>query len=137
MCLLGTYINILITISITEFLQVSNDGILTFEATTLGFSPAPFSAVHQKMVAPFWADVDTRLPSSTPDDLIGGSKWPNDTGLVWFREENDKVLLNRAAEEIRTAFFDQSHFSPTWLFIATWDSVGYYERHLNKVSTIA
>ena len=88
------------------------------------------------MVAPFWADVDTRLPSSTPDDLIGDSKRPNDTGLVWFREEDNKTLLLRAAKEVRTAFVDQSLFSPTWLFIVTWDSVGYYERHLNKVGAM-
>lgn len=82
------------------------------------------------MVAPFWADVDTRLPFfdfERPDEMN-----PNEMGNVWFREEFNRQLLMRAQKDIREAYVQQSDFTPSWLFIATWEAVGYYSRHIDK-----
>lgn len=76
------------------------------------------------MIAPFWADVDTRI--SNPLD-------PDEIGNVWFREEFDKQLLQRIQRDIRESFVKMSDFTPTWLFIVTWDAVGYFNRHIDKV----
>ena len=70
------------------------------------------------MIAPFWADVDTRLQES---------------GKVWYREDFSSELLKKAGEEIREAFIGLSTFTPTSLFIATWSNVGYYNLHIDKV----
>ena len=68
------------------------------------------------MVAPFWADVDTR-----------------GTGNVWYRESLDAALIARANNEIATAFPAQIPFTASDLFIATWDGVGYFDSKTDKV----
>lgn len=65
------------------------------------------------VIAPFWADVDIR-------NGLGG-------GCIWYREASSEApALMRARNEIRMAFLDHMDFQPTFLFIATWDSVGYF-----------
>lgn len=68
-------------------------------------SPLPFSG-DCPMIAVYWADVDTTY-----------------SGMVYYRETKDSVLLDAAGSEIRTVY--GGRFAPTSLFIATWDSVGY------------
>lgn len=91
------------------------------------------------MIAPFWADVDTR-------DFVGGDDFEfgfgdefgdvRETSInnVWFREEFSSALLSRAERDIKEAYVDQANYKPSWLFIVTWDSVGYYSRRIDKVS---
>ena len=79
------------------------------------------------MIAPFWADVDTRGSGTPP---AGVAK--EDVGKVWYREEFSSELLEKAGQEIREAFIDASDFVPTSLFIATWRNVGYYEKRIDK-----
>ena len=69
-----------------------------------------------KIIAPFWADVD-----------ISG------TGNVYYRQTTDPSLLARATSEIRAAFPDSQIVSVDNLFITTWDRVGYYPRQTDKV----
>lgn len=82
------------------------------------------------MIAPFWADVDTRLGNEPPPPGLLASE----TGRVWYREEFNAELLEKAGREIRDAFIGLSTFTPTSLFIATWSNVGYYFLHIDKVS---
>ncbi len=97
-------------------MQVNNNGLLSFLQGVSQFTPEAFPLTGgQKLIAPFWADVDT-----------GG------TGTVWFRTTTDSGLLARARDEV-TAFFDQDDFSPAYLFVATWDHVGYYSSRTDKV----
>ena len=70
----------------------------------------------QRFIAPYWADVDLR-----------------GTGEVYYRQTNDPVLLARATNEIQTAFPMSQDVDITHLFIVTWDAVGYYFRHIDKV----
>ena len=84
------------------------------------FTSEPFPLANGlQLIAPYWADVDTRR-----------------SGTVWYRETNDSVLRARAAGDIRAAFSSQSTFLPMQLFIATWESVGYFDRKTDLVSAL-
>ena len=97
-------------------LQVNNNGDLTFNAPYSGYNPQPFPISGNPMIAPFFADVDTR-----------------GTGKVWYRVTNDSTLLAKAVTDTRPSLAGQN-FAPMWLFIATWDHVGYYNNHTDKVN---
>ncbi len=98
-------------------MQVNNNGDLSFTNGVPQFTPNPFPLTGTlQLIAPFWADVDTR-----------------GTGTVWYRQTTESQLLARARSEIEAAFVSQGSFSPAFLFIATWDHVGYYNRHAEKV----
>lgn len=85
--------------------------MLTFNGAYSTFTPAPFPlASGVKIVAAFWADVDTRM----------------NPGRVYFREISYGSLLNVATGQIRTYFPETSHFNAKWLFIATWYNVTFY-----------
>ena len=71
-----------------------------------------------KIIAPYWADVDTR-----------------GTGQVFYRQTTDPSLLARATSEIRAAFPESGNVTITDLLIVTWDNVGYYYQKSDKVST--
>jgi len=72
---------------------------------------------HDTIIAPFWADVDT-----------------TGTGTVYYRETSDPSLLSRAANEIQGTV--ATSFTPSYLFIATWDAVGYYMNRTDKVTNV-
>ena len=74
---------------------------------------------NSEIVAPFWADADNR-----------------ESGNVWYRESTDSTLLTRVHSEIQAAFTLQAPFAATDLFIATWESVGYFDRKMDKVQDI-
>ena len=98
-------------------LQVNNNGDISFTGPISTFTPQAFPlSGNLQLIAPYWADVDTR-----------------GTGSVWYRQTTDTQLLARARDEIRAAFINQASFNPTSLFIATWDHVGYYNRRTDKV----
>ena len=105
-------------------LQVNNNGLISFSRLPSPFEhtsvPFPLRGTYvddSQVIAPFWADVDTRT-----------------RGTVSYRESTAQDDLTRAQRDIRTAFLEQvDNFSPQSVFIATWDSVGYFDRHLDKV----
>ena len=88
---------------------MNNNGDLTFRSA-YGSTSTQFPISNIPMIAPFFDDVDTR-----------------GTGNVWYRISNDTSLLTKAMQDI-------PNFSPLWLFIATWDHVGYYDIRIDKVS---
>lgn len=85
------------------------------------------------MIAPFWADVDTRLGAQFDDSVPSSQDNDSDVGRVWYREVVDEQLLVRVQTDIRAAFIQHANFTPSWMFIVTWDEVGYYNRHKDKV----
>lgn len=99
------------------FLQVNNNGDVTFGGAYAGYSPMPFPIAGNPMIAPFFADIDT-----------------NGAGTVWYRTTTDASLLAKAASDI-PPILSGPNFNPTWLFIVTWDHVGYYNSHTEKVNT--
>lgn len=110
-------------------MQISNNGILSFRIPFRQFSPSPFPN-GVIMIAPFWGDVDTRNSSETPPPGVPREE----IGMVWFREEFNSELLDKAGREVREAFVGLSTFIPTSLFIATWSNVGYFSVHIDKVN---
>ena len=91
--------------------------MISFDKPVSTYTPEAFPIADEKrFIAPYWADVDTRS-----------------VGQVRYREERDKELLQRAKEDIKWAF-PKANFTPTWLFIATWKDVGYYNCKNDKVS---
>ena len=111
-------------------LQIANNGILSFRQSFSSIShiPTPFPN-DVIMIAPFWADVDTRNSSEAPPAGVARE----DIGRVWYREAFDNELLEKAGREIREAFIGLSTFNPKSLFVATWRNVGYYNGHTDKV----
>ena len=96
---------------------MNNNGILSFTSTYTDFTAQPFPLQGVALVAPYWADVDTRSAGS---------------GLVWYRITQNATLLARAKHDI-PILLTTADFTPQWLFIATWDHVGYYYLHSDKV----
>ena len=100
-------------------IQVNNNGAISFQTPVSQFTPDSFPLSGDlELIAPYWADVDTR-----------------GTGTVWYRETTEQVLLDRAESDIQAAFISQGNFVPTYLFIATWDRVGYFNRRTDLVSS--
>ena len=81
------------------------------------YTPRPFPlSRNQSIVAPYWADVDT-----------------TGTGRILYRQTYNSALLARATDEIRAAFPTSQNVNVTSLLIVTWDAVGYYDGHTDKV----
>ena len=60
-------------------------------------------------IAPFLDDVDIRR-----------------FGRVFYRETSNATLLQRARDQLQELFPSSGNFTPTTLFIATWDRVAQY-----------
>ena len=95
-------------------LQVNTNGDISFDGPLSTFTPQSFPLKGFPLIAPYWADVDTR-----------------GTGSVYYRETTDANLLRRARDDILRAF--SIWFEPTFLFVATWDSVGHYDSNTERV----
>ena len=91
---------------------MSNNGLISFSSSlpSPSFNPMSLPLAGYPFVAPFWADIDTRRSS----------------GTVWWRETNSSTVLNRAREDIQTAFETSVGFQPQFAFIATWERVEYF-----------
>ena len=101
-------------------MQVNNNGLISFRTAVSTYTPEAFPlGGERRFIAPYWADVDTR---------------PSNGGTVWYRIECDNsTLLKRAKYDVEWAF-PGTGFQPNWLFIATWEKVGYYNQKTDKVS---
>ncbi|NWV18147.1 TECTA protein, partial [Origma solitaria] len=101
-------------------LYVNNNGVVSFGTTVPEFTPQPFPLPgHRPFVAPYWADVDTRL---------GGD--------VFYRQSRDSQLLARLAQDLAAAVPPgDPPPQPTWAFVATWDRVAYFGAASDKVNT--
>ena len=98
-------------------MQVNNNGIISFGNRFSQFDPSRFPRNStDALIAPYWADADTRT---------------NGSGTVFFRETTNLTLLQRASREIQDGL--SVSFSPSHLFIATWNSIGYYNRRTDRV----
>jgi len=99
------------------FVQVNNNGIISFANSFGQFNPSRFPRnFTDALIAPYWADADTS---------------ENGSGTVFYRETTNPTLLQRASREIQDGL--SMSFLPSHLFIATWDSIGYYLRRTDRV----
>lgn len=79
---------------------LNNNGNITFNTSLGSYTPDPFPISGQPMLAPYWADVDTRGSSSAAA-----------ANKVWYASPDSSTL------------------------IVTWDQVGYYASHTDKVNS--
>ncbi len=96
--------------------QVNTNGLLSFGRPEPEYSPDHFPLLGPELVAPFWADVDT-----------------TGSGKVSYRDTSNQTLLERTRLDIQRYFEDSRRFEPSFLFIATWEQVGYYWNGTNAV----
>ena len=95
---------------------MNNNGDISFDSELSAFTPQSFPLSGTPLIAPYWADVDT-----------------SGTGNVSYRETQDLSLIRRARGDVLRAF--SVRFQPTFLFVATWDRVGYFSSQTDKVSS--
>ena len=81
--------------------------------------PKPLLNLTYQFIAPYWADVDVR-----------------GTGQVYYRQTKNPVLLAKATDEIKRVFPLSKNVTVINLLIVTWDAVGYYSLHTDKVTFI-
>ncbi len=95
---------------------VNNNGNVTFDNSNSTYSPSPISAIRNVIIAPFWADVDTRGTGSGlvryGQDLVNGRKafGVNWVDVGYYSSRTDKlnsaqlVLIDRGDQGV--GFFD-------------------------------
>jgi len=86
-------------------LYINNNGNITFDVPVGIFTPTGFPSAVAPMLAPFWADVDTRNRAGA------------NTNLVWHR------------------FVDLDENGSPDTLVVTWDAVGYYDRKNSRLNT--
>ena len=86
--------------------QVNTNGILSFRSQYLQYFPEMFPSTGLPLIAPFWNDVDIRRFGNTS-----------------YRITSNATLLQRARDQLQELFPSSGNFTPTTLFIATWDRV--------------
>lgn len=74
-----------------------------------------FPARHHllSLICPFYANVDT-----------------TSSGAVYYRRTSGSAAIDN---EIRRYFSSAASFTASWVLIATWYNVGYYNNHADKV----
>ena len=99
---------------------MNTNGILSFDTAVPDYSSNSFPFRGPGLIAPFWADVDTR-----------------GTGEVFYSEssamQGNIAIGVQTAIEIQIAFEEFKNFTPTSVFTATWNSVGYFENKTDLV----
>ena len=97
-------------------LYVNNNGHISFNEPVSFFIPQPFPIPDLPLIAPYWADVDTRPP---------------DGGQVWYRISTNNSLTTDFTVSSQPIL---SSFTPEYLVIVTWDRVGYFNQQTNKTN---
>ncbi|CAB3980322.1 sushi domain-containing 2-like [Paramuricea clavata] len=103
-------------------LYVNTNGVISFKDSVEEFIPVTFpTANDQPMIAPYWADVDTR-----------------NGGEVFYRQSASVELFQRATNDVKRYFASQfPSFQASWVFIATWQNVSRFRRARSLLSNIA
>ena len=98
------------------YLQVNNNGNISPGGPFGQFIPQVFPNSFFPLIAVYWADADTQ---------------PEDGGFVWYQIITSSDLLQRALDDISLAYPSAPDID--YLLIATWDHIGYYNLHTDKV----
>jgi hypothetical protein len=102
-------------------LYVNTNGNVTFAGNLPTFTPDPFPVASRPMIAPFWADVDTRRPGGGPFGT--GCSGPGD---------GEAVIGPRCDNPSQNGVW--WHLMPNRA-VFTWDRVGYYRCHDDRRMT--
>ena len=106
-----------------QTLFVNNNGNITFQSSLSNFTPFAFPSGNQ-IIAPYFADVDT---TGSPD--VSGDGLDD----VYFSERTNQTDLGVISTIVNQAF--GGGFTATSAFVATWDHVGYFASHVDKLNT--
>jgi len=99
-------------------IRIYNNGYVSLGGgVTGGYTPRPFPFRGAPMIAPYWADVDTR-----------------GTGSVYYKSSTSSSDLNRAAGLISSTY--RTSFRPNRVYVVTWYRVGAYYRSRSPVSFV-
>ncbi|KAG5280234.1 hypothetical protein AALO_G00086600 [Alosa alosa] len=102
-----------------SWLYVSNNGFLAFDYGWYSWSPHQFPAYAQhynNIIAPFWTDIDNTR-----------------RGNISYQQYTNGSVLQQATTDINQ-YFPGLSFSASWVFVATWDKVEYYEKSGTETS---
>ena len=87
--------------------QVNRNGIISFQLPFTEYIPRRFPLNNSiPLIAPFWDDVDIRR-----------------CGNIFYRGTSNATLLQRSRDQLQELFPSSDNFTPTTMFIATWDRV--------------
>ena len=90
--------------------QVNTNGIISFQRPFTDYIPRRFPLNNNiPLIAPFWDDVDIRR-----------------FGNIFYRQTSNVTLLQTARDQLQNLFPSSDNFTPTTLFIATWDRVAQF-----------
>ena len=96
--------------------QVGDNGIVSLNNSYNSYIPTLLPQNGSKFIAPYWADVDLR-----------------GTGQIYYRQTKNPTLLARATKQMQKTLCFSQNLIVTSLFIVTWDAVGYFNKHTDKV----
>ena len=102
--------------------QVNTNGLLSFDTQHTSASPLSFPFGGQVLISPFWADINA--------DVVG-----RDTGVqgrIFYRFSSITSSIRNQLD----LYIRDSSFSPSLIFIATWDGVAEFASTGQDVSII-
>ena len=116
-------------------LYVNNNGCLSFSIGVPGYIPQPFpqsrGAGGNPVIAPFWADVDTRMDAGAVGNLT--------RNRVYYRVRSGAQIAPADAAQLRddvaAIFPAETDFTARVMVVATWFAVGYYQQAVDKLNT--
>uniref|UniRef100_A0A8C2DIR5 Si:ch73-329n5.1 n=1 Tax=Cyprinus carpio TaxID=7962 RepID=A0A8C2DIR5_CYPCA len=90
-------------------IYVNNNGLLTFNQSSSAYIPYSFPANrNQDIIAGLWTDLDNRVK-----------------GVVSYNQYTSGNVLTNATRDINT-YFPKLNFNASWVFVATWNKVAYF-----------
>jgi nidogen (entactin) len=102
-----------------DSIYINTNGLLTFDSELPRWKSDLILPLGSfRLVAPFYADVDTSL-----------------SGNVYYRETADASMLQKVETLIHANFPESSSFRPRHLLIVTWDEVGYWNSMYDQTNT--
>ena len=104
--------------SILPYVQVNTNGILSFRQPFSSSFIRQFPLFTVPLIAPYWENFDLRR---------GGN--------IFYRQTSNTTLLQRVRNQLQKSFPSAGDFSPTRLFIATWERVPGFLQSLGLVGT--
>ncbi|KAL1264778.1 hypothetical protein QQF64_005133 [Cirrhinus molitorella] len=90
-------------------IYVNNNGHLTFNQPSSAFTPYSFPTNgNQDIIAGLWTNLDNSV-----------------RGFVSYQQYTSGNVLTRTTQDINT-YFPNLNFSASWVFVATWNKVAYF-----------
>ena len=93
---------------------MNTNGVISFEGrfedtTSGGLNFSSIPPTNLPIIAPFWDDINTV-----------------DGGEIYYRQDTDPVVAEEVRQEVFSQYPEVGPFSPTLVFVATWDRVAAY-----------